>query len=235
MTMQRLNRLIQEVYEQKYRAQLSELKQLQAQINPHFLYNSFFILSKMARESEDEHVYQFARALGSYYKFITRNSSELISLKEEWEHTRMYMLIQTYRFGNRIHADMEEVPAPFRDMQVPMLILQPLVENAYKYALEPIAGSGRIHIFFEEHPASLVIIIEDNGEQVDEEKIESIRLMLNSDEMMGETTAMINIHRRLRILFGPSSGLNIVRRPGGGLRVEMHIALEKQVNKSQGI
>lgn len=97
-----LHSLIDQVYKQKIMAQRAELKQLQSQINPHFLYNSFFILNTMAKTGDTERIEQLTTMLGEYFQFVTRNASDLVSLEQEIHHARMYTEIQAMRFSRRI-------------------------------------------------------------------------------------------------------------------------------------
>src|SRR5690606_10880373 len=100
-----LNELIHQVYEQQLRAQSSELKQLQSQINPHFLYNTYFILYRLAKMNDNESIAHFCQYLGEYFQFITRNASGDIPLEMEFNHSRTYAEIQNIRFKNRIQVE----------------------------------------------------------------------------------------------------------------------------------
>lgn len=219
-----LGMLIDQVYKQKILVQQAELKQLQSQINPHFLYNSFFMLYGMARAENAGNTAYYLNRLGSYYEFITRNSADDVPLAMEVEHARIYTEIQVMRFSNRITADFEELPQEFAFVIVPRLILQPIIENAFKYALEEMAGDGVIRVRFERSGKKLRIVVEDNGKGLDAEKSSAIKRMLDQ-ENGGELTATINIHRRLKLKFGDTSGLEITAGDLGGLRIALCIAL----------
>ncbi|MCQ6563893.1 sensor histidine kinase [Paenibacillus mendelii] len=132
----KIDELIHEVYEQKYRANLSELRHLQSQINPHFLYNSFFILSRMTKYEDYESINKLSNYLGAYFRFITRTHAEEVSMEEEAEHAKTYVHIQTFRFEERIEADFAELPGEYAGVRTPRLILQPIVENVYEHGLK---------------------------------------------------------------------------------------------------
>ena len=140
--------LIEQVYEQKILSQRSELKQLQSQINPHFLYNSFFIISLSARRGDMEFVERFTAQLGQYFQFIVKNDRDMIPLSEEIAYVKLYADIQMTRFSNQVAIKIEEAPEQYKNMLVPRLIVQPLIENALAYGLEKKKKDGRLHIFF---------------------------------------------------------------------------------------
>ena len=108
----KLSHLIERDYNQKLLLQKAEMKQLQAQINPHFLYNSFFMLQRMIR-FEPEEASQIANALASCFRYITKNSMDHVTLAEEYAHMKNYVYIQGLRFAGRIQIDLEELPYRF--------------------------------------------------------------------------------------------------------------------------
>ncbi|MBB6670197.1 sensor histidine kinase [Cohnella nanjingensis] len=219
VTVQKLNVLIEEVYEQKYRVQLSELRQLQSQINPHFLYNSFFSMQAMARLGDLNGIDKYTKFLGEYFQYVTRNGQTDVPLANEIHHVIVYTEIQKIRFRNRIESRIEEIPPSYADFAVPRLILQPLVENAFKYGLENKKAGGLLVIGFRADASGLRIILEDNGESVSEEQLERLNALLRTSQLEGETTGLINVHRRLQIKFGSSGGLTVSRGPLGGFKV----------------
>lgn len=224
----KLNVLVHEVYEQKYRVRSSELRQLQSQINPHFLYNSFFILYRMAKIQDYENIMQFTKFLSEYYQFITRTGAEFVPLETEVAFVKTYAEIQTIRFSNRIQAEFGEVPASCLMVTVPRLILQPLVENAYNHGMENKLSNGKIVVSFEQWGDSLVIAVEDNGDTLTDETLDRLITLLKLPAEEAESTGLINVHRRIRIKFGTQYGLAFSRGTDGGLRVELAIPIHKE-------
>ncbi|MFD1956541.1 sensor histidine kinase [Paenibacillus thailandensis] len=218
-----LRSLIDQAYKQKIMAQRAELKQLQSQINPHFLYNSFFILNTMAKTGDVERVEQFTTLLGSYFQFVTRNASDEITLKQEVRHARMYTEIQDLRFSRRISVSFESMPEEFETLMVPRLIVQPIIENAFEHSLERKAQNGCIVVRFETDEEEIRIVVEDNGDELTEEKLALISHSLQDGDDRGETTGMINIHRRVRMTFGGSGGLHVSRSELGGLKATLRL------------
>jgi Predicted signal transduction protein with a C-terminal ATPase domain len=219
--------LIEQVYKQKIMTQHAELKQLQLQINPHFLYNSLFALKSMILKGDYEKAEQFVDNLANYFKYITRNAADDIMLKEETEYAGIYSQIQETRFRNRIRVEFGEIPENCKSFIVPRLIMQPIIENAFKHGLKDKLSEGLIRVEFHETSDKLCIFIEDNGNGIDETGLEMLAKKLNNEGNDIECTGLINIHRRIRMKYGPESGLSISQGEFGGLRVEMRISFIK--------
>ena len=222
-----LDTLILQVYEQRIRAQTAELKQLQSQITPHFLYNSFFCISSLIR-LEDYGTAEFLTIqLAKYYQFITHNASDEIAMKAEVEHAKTYATIQSVRWDGRIETRFDEIPKDVADIQVPRLILQPLLENAFEHAFDKRAEAGLIHVGYRRDDGFAVIEVEDNGRNVDEVAIQDLfaRIAKPSDD----STALFNINSRIRLKFGEGSGLHFSIGQYGGLHVELRIEVRKHV------
>lgn len=214
-----LHSLIDQVYKQKIMAQRAELKQLQSQINPHFLYNSFFILNTMAKTGDTERIEQLTTMLGEYFQFVTRNASDLVSLEQEIHHARMYTEIQAMRFSRRIGVRFDALSEELKKVSVPRLIVQPIIENAFKHSLEKKSMEGLIIIRFAQEGPDIRIIVEDNGDRLSDDTLVQLKESLNVYREQAETTGLVNIHRRIRITFGEESGLLADRSELGGLRV----------------
>lgn len=223
-----LNMLIDQVYNQKILMQKAELKHLQSQINPHFLYNSFFMINTMARIG-DENLVPFTKHLGEYFRFVTRNSMDNISLEEEINHAKVYTEIQLMRFSKRIQIHFGECPDMYKDLKVPRLILQPIIENAFEHGIEKKKNSGLLLVNFEGNERELRIVVEDNGCDITDDELENLQDLLENNEQEVETTGTLNIHRRIRLVFGEDSGLIISRSVIGGLKAVLKIVLQKGV------
>lgn len=224
----RLKQLIDDVYVQKNLAQKAQLKQLQAQINPHFLYNSFFTLKRRIKRQDYENAEEFAKHLSNYFKYLTKDGRDYIPLRQEVEHAGSYAAIQKARFAERVEVVFEELPEGWRDILVPRLILQPLLENAFEHGLEDKETDGLLCVTFQTSENELRIQIEDNGDRVLEEDIESMRRSLDETEL-DEVTGIINIHRRLKIFFKGNAGLKVNRSEMGGVLVTVFIHMAGEI------
>jgi two-component system, sensor histidine kinase YesM len=223
----KLSMLIKEVYEEKIHTKNAELKQLQYQINPHFLYNCLFIVNRMTKMHDEEGVIKLTQHLGNYYQFVTRSSSDEIPLFKEVSHVKEYLEIQAFRFSRRIRTQMEELPEEYYSVTVPRLIFQPIVENAYNHGLKDKIKDGLIYISYEKEGRILKLSVEDNGDGLTGEQLENLKRKLNSTDSSNEITGLINVHRRLRIRYGQQGGVTVSRGKLGGLRVQLNIILEE--------
>jgi two-component system sensor histidine kinase YesM len=222
----RLKELIDQSYQKTILIQKAELKQLQSQINPHFLYNTFFMLYSLAHAEGAATVAELTRRLGTYYRFVTRSVDDEVPLAREVEHARVYADIQEMRAGDRIRVEFDAVPPVFADLPVPRLILQPLIENAIEHGLAGRAEQAWLAVKFIAGDRDLVITVEDNGTGIDDRTLSEVFACLEHGSPDGGHTALANIHRRLRLRFGSCSGLSLERRPAGGVLVTIRIAVE---------
>ena len=221
--LEKLNMSINQVYKQKILVQKSELKHLQSQINPHFLYNSFFILQSMIEGEEYDTAKDFTSQMGSYFRFITRSASNDVVLSEEVYHAKIYAVIMTRRFRNRVRLEFEELPEEYKSMMVPKLIVQPMLENAFEHGIVNKLDNGLVSVRFTHSPRGICICIEDNGSELKDEDLKNLNNKLDTDD--GETTGIVNVHKRVRIKYGFDSGVRVCRGESGGLRVCINITL----------
>jgi two-component system sensor histidine kinase YesM len=223
----RLKVLIRENYEQKYRMQRAELKQLQSQTNPHFLYNFFFIMNQMVHLEDYDNLKSFTKHLGHYFQFITRDARDAVPLIEEVMFARAYVEIQTVRYENRIEVNFAELPEELHQLLVPRLIIQPVIENTYKHGFEQTASRGRLNISFQISDGLLHICVEDNGKGLSTEQLKLMGVQFASTVDNLENTGIINIHHRLRLSFGSKGGIGLDMNDFGGLTVTIQIPLQE--------
>lgn len=223
-TVKSLKTLIEENYEQQIRNQRSELKRLQSQINPHFLYNCFFVLCRLIKsDTQKEKAYQFCLYIGQYFQFITRHHDDDILLEMELEHSRTYVEMQSICYGERIEVLFEVEAQP---IEVPRLILQPIIENAYKYALGNMRGTGELWVHSKLRNDAFYIYVEDNGEFITDEEIEALGKKLRySTNQMEETTGLLNVHRRIQLRYGEEYGITVSRSELGGLQAIIKLSM----------
>lgn len=222
----RLKELIDKVYVQELNAKKAELKQLQAQINPHFLYNSYFMLQRMIQDRDMEDAELLSSCLGKYFQYITRNASEDVPLQRELEYSGSYAQIQQMRFSARLSVEIGEIPGKYQDLMVPRMILQPVLENAFEHGLKSTVKNGMVRLNFKEMENGLMIAVEDNGGALQDGTLQALQRKLLSPDGGAETTGIINVHRRIALKYGPGSGLTVSRSTLGGLRVEIRIIPE---------
>lgn len=228
-TMRQLRSLIEDNYIQRIHTQESQLKHLQSQIAPHFLYNSLFTIKQMAEVEDVDGIKTFSDFLGRYFQFMTRDFAREVTLRQELDHSLVYLNIQQIRFSNRLQIRIQEPPESVMSLLVPRIILQPVLENAFEHGLKRSASGGILHLSYRLDDGMLMVIVEDNGEQLSDERLAELQSKLLYSTVfqeIEETTGLVNVHRRLRIRFGLDYGLYLSRSEAyGGLRVELRLPL----------
>ncbi|MBP1993746.1 sensor histidine kinase [Paenibacillus eucommiae] len=222
-TVRHLKQLIQQVYEKTIYSQQAELKQLQSQINPHFFYNSLYILYMMAHAEDTEGTKKLSKYLGDYFKFITYNKSDMVDLALELEHAKTYASIQQLRFGSRISCEFI-VEGDLSAWVVPRLIIQPILENAFVHGLENTESDGEVSVKLACDSAQLTVSITDNGRGMQAGQLEELNTGLSSNRAEGDIHGIYNVHRRLRLLYGSGCGVRLTGNDTGGVTVTMHLS-----------
>ncbi len=215
-----IENLIGKVYAEEIRSREATLKQLQSQINPHFLYNCLAFMKSMAVLEEKESIVAMAVNLSKYYRYTTRNERQLVTVREEMELVRHYLAIQNLQMKRlSIHID---IPPTMLDLPIPRLLIQPVVENAIIHGIESDPDAGRIVIRGEQVEGENWITVEDDGPGMsDEERLalsKKINLPLTDEIGCG----LWNVHQRLKYQFDPESGLVFEASQPSGLKVILH-------------
>jgi len=223
---EKLKLSVQQNYGQKLALQQSELKQLQSQINPHFLYNGFYNIYRFCKSNDHDNAAALAQRLASYYHFITRNGSDEAKLKVEYQNALDYCEIQRIRFSNRIELECDVLPPHLHDLMVPRLILQPLLENAFEHAFEHSSRGGELQLRIREEGERLIFSIEDDGSQVTDEQIRQLGTTLRHVSSREEKTGMLNVNARLKLKYGEAYGVTVGRSELGGLCVALVLPIQ---------
>jgi two-component system sensor histidine kinase YesM len=226
-----IHELIQLVYEKELLRSRTELKALQAQIHPHFLFNTLEALYWSLQDKEEEELAEFVVAMSDLFRYtiVGPKSEEWVSLREELDHIERYMLIMKFRFGERlswhIHA-----PSAYNDVRVPKLILQPLVENAVMHGVQNKIGQG--HVIITISPCSdenLAITVEDNGAGMDAHTLQLLRDSLKAGHMPSAKSGLglVNVSRRINLYYekelGQPGRLSVLSEAGAGTVIRMTI------------
>lgn len=202
-----------ELEKQRAMRQKAEFKALQFQVNPHFLFNALNTISCVCRE-DAERARELLLTLASYFRYNLDYDAYLVPLEEEIEHVKDYLEIEKARFEEKLVVTYE-IPE-YTDIQIPTLILQPIVENAVRYG---ISRDGRriVEIRVKEEEDGYLVRISDRGKGISEEILEKLR----EDEAIGNSIGLSNVHRRMKSLYGEEHGLDI-RSSENGTEVQMH-------------
>lgn len=223
--------LIENVFQEKIRAKEATLKQLQAQINPHFLYNCLGYIINMAQMKDEQAVVSMAHNLSAYYRYTTRMERETSSLRDEIKLLINYLDIQKLRNGRiEYHIDIPEVMLA---QSVPRLMLQPMVENSVIHGVAKSYSSGEIRITGESVDGYGKIYIDDDGPGLSSEQYDALNLKMQEplQEEMG--CGLWNTNQRIMHLFGSQSHLQFGPSPLGGFRTEITWELPKDDTDSE--
>ncbi|MDH6426858.1 two-component sensor histidine kinase [Paenibacillus odorifer] len=226
MMIRRIRELIDENYAKQLIIRETELKALQAQINPHFLYNTLESINWLAKMNKQAKISEMVEALGYLFRSSIGLKDPLITLEKEITIVRNYVIIQKTRFDERLDFRMD-VPEHLHDALIPKLTLQPLIENAIRYALEPNIEPCTISITVSEEEQGLDIRVSDNGPGMSAEFIKD--LQMGRVKTRGEGIGLANIAERIQIVFGPEWGTSIESKPGQGTTIHVRIPYLKGV------
>lgn len=204
--------------EQKKLATSMELKALQSQINPHFLYNTINTISSFIR-TDPEKARVLLREFAAFYRSTLEDDSDLIALERELTQTQRYLHFETARFGEDRLSFTCDVPDDLTDILVPAFMIQPLVENAVKHAMKP---EGCLHIRVAAHRDhdDLYIKISDDGQGMSDEQASSIT---HAASKAGLGMAIKNIHDRVRNYYGDASYMHVQSKIGKGTCITLYL------------
>ncbi|OXS62692.1 two-component sensor histidine kinase [Cohnella sp. CIP 111063] len=223
--------LIENVLNEKLRAREATLKQLQAQINPHFLYNCIGYMINMAQMKDEEAVVSMGHNLSAYYRYITRMERPTASLGDEIRLIVNYLDIQKLRNG-RIHYSID-IPDEMQRQQVPRLLLQPIVENAVIHGVGKSYSSGEIRIVGETKDGLCRICVDDDGPGLNEEQLEALNRKMKEPLQDDMGYGFWNTSQRLVTQFGEKSGLRFSGSELGGLRTEIVWEIPESVQTAE--
>ncbi|PLT44251.1 sensor histidine kinase [Paenibacillus sp. FSL W8-1187] len=218
MMLQRIRELIDENYAKQLTIREAELKALQAQINPHFLYNTLESINWQAKMNGQRSISEMVEALGHLMRSSISGTEDLLPLEQELELVRSYVTIQAIRYEERLdfrlEAEEEALPA-----LLPKLTLQPLVENAVHYALEPMIEPCVITVSASTSGGRLRLAVSDTGPGMPPEFVE--RLRRGEVRTRGQGIGLANIAERLRLTYGGDASLEIESAEGKGTTVRL--------------
>ena len=206
----------------------AQYKLLQQQIQPHFIYNTLSLISWIACEHKDKEIVELTNALSRMMRKTLSFSEKTIPIKEELQLVEDYMLIQSKRYGRRLVFEIN-VPKEMEQIQIPQMTVQPIVENAVKYALEEMLEPCTIRIYGRREAEREILIVEDNGFGFDENIIQ--KLASGEIKADGNGIGLQNIQKRIQFVFGEKYGLEF-HRIEQGTQVWICIPLQGTERKS---
>jgi sensor histidine kinase YesM len=231
-----ISSLISDMYESKLAEKNAQLSALQAQINPHFLYNTLNIMKSISRVRGIEEVAEMSESLAELFQYSMNNLQHPVPLREELDHIGNYMNIQQHRFSDRFELCCD-VPELLQDASVLKLTIQPLIENAIVHGLGKLRTGGVVRLEARRNGDLLIIEVTDNGQGMDEKRLQDLKRSLEvSDrlhELRGGDTHGIglrNISQRIRLFYGEHAALTVISGPGQGTTVRLTIPYQIHIN-----
>ena len=209
---------------QKELLRKAEFKRLQSQVDPHFLFNSLNTISYFCR-SKPDHAKELLLLLARYYRFSMKQEDALIPLAKELEHIDIYLRLEKARFEENLIYE-QRVPACLPEtIQIPSLILQPIVENAIRHGVSA-DGTRFVCVDITQTAEALTIGISDHGQGFPEEVLQGLR----EDVMDGEHVGLLNVHRRLKCIYGANHGLSVLSAADGStVTIEIPLCKENMI------
>jgi two-component system sensor histidine kinase YesM len=222
----RLDKHIQTAYVYQLQSKTAELKALQAQINPHFLFNTLESIRINALMNKDADTAKMIHILGNLFRWNIKTPGLFVELRQEIEYAEAFVELQKLRYADAFEVVIE-APQMLLPLGVPKFILQPLVENAIVHGLKGVSSGGIISIGAAEAQGGVLeITVEDNGHGMDADAVARIEAQLDQPEAdQGDqySIGLSNVHQRIRILFGAPYGLKIESESGvrTAVRIDM--------------
>lgn len=229
--MDEINRLFHEVFVLGIREKEAELSALQSQINPHFIYNTLESINMMAVQQKHIEVSDMVSALGKLLRYTIDKAGRLVKLREEIDFVDSYVRIQQVRYGGKLKV-IYDIEDEVRELRIPKLTLQPLVENAVYHGLDGKEDGGTIWISALRFEDEFLITVRDNGKGMEETEIEALNLDIGKQPSYQslhrndkDGVALHNISQRIKLQYGEVGSLSVDGSPGQGLAVTIAITL----------
>lgn len=224
----KMNELIQKQAKASEDLRIAEFNSLQAQINPHFLYNTMDMINWLALQGHTSEVSTAVQNLSRFYKLTLSRKKGISTIEREEEHVSIYISLQNMRYHDSIDF-ISDIPDELMEYQIPKLTLQPVVENAILHGiLEKETKSGTIVLTGWLEDSDVVLLISDDGVGISPEKMPTILSGTGQSSSGGTNIAIYNTHRRLQILYGQKYGLTYTSTPGQGTEVQIRIPAKKE-------
>ncbi len=223
--MDRIDLLIDQVKDEQLQLNQVKLNALQSQIQPHFLYNTLECVHWQALSEGNQEISTIVKALAKYYRICLSQGHDIITLDQELEHVKNYMIIQNMRYEDIIDLNIQ-VDDVYKKIKIPKLTLQPLVENSVYHGFRSReASKGRIDIYMEETKEANYLVVADDGVGMTKDQIEHFNKSISEfDRNIGY--GINNVNKRIELMFGEDYGLKFRSNYGKGFLVEIHLPRE---------
>jgi len=217
-----IGKLVEDIKEEQLKLRDTELKLLQAQINPHFLYNTLDTIVWLAEAEDNKHVVEMVNNLSNFFRSSLSKGLDFVSLKEEEAHIRSYLQIQQFRYSDIMDFEID-IQRELKDYKILKLTLQPIVENALYHGIKNKRGKGKIKVTSEYNEEFVILKVEDNGRGMTREELERLRIGIEEKEDTNDEAGfgLANVNQRIKLNHGQIYGLKINSELNQGTQVEI--------------
>lgn len=229
----RIHILVNQVYQEKIAQKTAEIEALQAQINPHFLYNTLDTINWMLIDRDEMEVSAIVVALGKLMQYSMDTATSKVSLLEECRNVKDYLLIQKFRLEDRLEFTLNLDPT-LESFKIPKLILQPLIENAIDHGIHNSGRAGILRINAIRAGSRAYITVSDNGRGMTPDELYQFKRLLSNDSIGYKNIGVRNVARRLQLHFNDRCEFLVDNTLGGGLSITIVLPLDEATARSDG-
>lgn len=227
-----IDNLIMKEYRLEIANKDNQLKALQAQINPHFIYNILQSIGALALQNNVPKIYDLTSSLGKMMRYTMNTSDPIVELSKEVDEVKTYLELQKQRFKQKLIYNIS-ITDDIKNLSIPKMILQPLVENYFKHGFEHIEKPGEITINIKIiHPQLLLITVEDNGKGIAPDRLLFVQQKLNEEKTnatrIDQSIGLSNVLSRIQLYFNQHAQIEIANREPNGVKVTLQIPLRKE-------
>ena len=222
-----IDNLIKQVYEKQLSIKDMEMKFLQTQMNPHFMFNVLNTIALQAQLDGNQEVYRMISSFSQLIQAkIYRDKSEKVKICQELEYVNYYLYLQNYRYGDRLQYEINIQDEKLTDYYIPKLCIQLIVENAVVHGIEPLIGKGLVRVNIYEDADALCIDTEDNGVGFEQSGEIILPLEQKTGDKSHNHVGLNNAHHIIRLMYGENYGIRVFSAPGEGSKICIRIPFD---------
>ena len=224
---ERLSKQIELNRQEQIHLRETELSLIQAQINPHFLYNTLDAIVWLIESGKNDQAEMMVTSLSQYFRSFLSDGKEIVTIAEETNHIRSYLEIQQVRYRDIMEYEIN-VDEDIEDYKLPKLTLQPLVENAIYHGLKPKRGKGKITVTGKTDGDKIVLKVQDTGAGMDEEKLQDLVTKIHNEDTT--SFGLVAAYKRLKLLYGEEFKFDIVSKADSGTSIKISIPRKADID-----